>query len=83
MVYFFCHSIEPGVVDETLDLLVVVGVLGAEVVGQLKKELTAQHLVAVHVRDVFELRLHWKVKVRHNFAVTLYNRILGDQIWLL
>jgi hypothetical protein len=37
----------------------VVGVLCAEVVGQLKKELTAQHLVAVHVRDVLELRLHW------------------------
>ncbi len=49
---------EPGAVDETLDLLIVVGVLGAEVVGKLKKELTAQHLVAVHVRDVLEFRLH-------------------------
>lgn len=48
---------DPGGVDEPPDLLVVVGVLGAKEVGKLKKQLPTEDLIAVHVRDIFELRL--------------------------
>jgi hypothetical protein len=50
--------LSPGGVDELPDALVVVGVLGAEVVGQVKKKLAAKDLVAVHVGDVLEFGLH-------------------------
>jgi hypothetical protein len=47
-----------GRVDQPLHLLVVVGVLSAEVVGQLKEQLSAQDFVAVHVGNVLEFGLH-------------------------
>lgn len=52
------HEMNSGRVDQPLHLLVVVGVLSAEIVGQLKEQLSAQDFVAVHVGNVLEFGLH-------------------------
>ena len=46
------------VVDELLDAVVSGAVLLAQEGAQLDEQLAAQHLVAVHVANVLELRLH-------------------------
>ena len=51
---------DPGVVDQPPDLLVVVGVLVAEEVSQVQEQLPTKNLVSVHVSDVLELGLHCK-----------------------
>ena len=51
---------DPGVVDQPPDLLVVVGVLVAEEVSQMKEQLPTKNLVSVHISDVLELGLHCK-----------------------
>lgn len=48
---------DPGVVDELDDAVVALLVLIAEVLGQVDDQLSAHGLVAVHVGDVFKLRL--------------------------
>ena len=47
----------PGGVNQSLDLLVPGQVGGADVMSQVEEQLPAQHLVTVHVGDIFHLRL--------------------------
>lgn len=47
------------VVDEVHDAVVAGPVLLAEELAELDEQLAAEHLVAVHVAHVLELRLHW------------------------
>ena len=48
---------DPGGVDQLLDLLVAGQVGRADVMSEVEEELPAQHLVTVHVGDVLHLRL--------------------------
>lgn len=48
------------VMDEVGDPLVAPAVLLTQELGELQQQLTAQHLVPMHVPDVLELWLHWR-----------------------
>lgn len=48
------------VVDQSRDPLVSCPVLLAQKLGELNEQLTAKHLVAMHVAHVLELRFHWR-----------------------
>lgn len=52
------HEVDPGAVDQVPDVLVAADVAVAEVLRQVEQQLAAQDLVAVHVGDVLDLRLH-------------------------
>jgi len=52
------HDVDARVVDEAGDPLVAPAVLLAQEFGELQQQLTAQHLVPMHVPDIFELWLH-------------------------
>ena len=64
------HQMDPGVVDQLPDLLVVVGVLVAKVVGQVKEQLSTKNLISVHVGDVLELGLHCKEQKRSEWPLS-------------
>lgn len=51
------HEVDAGAVDEVDDGLVALLVLIAQVLSQVDEQLPAHGLVAVHVGDVFKLRL--------------------------
>lgn len=51
---------DAGVVDEIDDGLVALLVLVAQVLSQVDEQLSAHRLVAMHVGDVFKLRLTCK-----------------------
>lgn len=48
------------VVDEVGDPLVAPAVLLTQELGELQQQLTAQHLIPMHVPNILELRLHWR-----------------------
>lgn len=48
------------VMDEVGDPLVAPAVLLTQELGELQQQLTAQHLVPMHVPDILELWLHWR-----------------------
>lgn len=56
---------DAGVVDELDDGLVALLVLVAKVLSQVDEQLSAHGLVAVHVGDVFKLRLTCEEQNQH------------------
>lgn len=52
------HDVDARVMDEAGDALVAPAVLLAQELGELQQQLTAQHLVPMHVPNILELRLH-------------------------
>lgn len=50
---------DPSRVDEFDDVLIILKIFGAEMVGEFEQEFPAQHLVPVHVGYVLELRINW------------------------
>lgn len=52
------HDVDARVVDEAGDALVAPAVLLTQELGELQQQLTAQHLVPMHVPNILELRLH-------------------------
>lgn len=54
------HDVDARVMDEVCDPLVATAVLLAQELRELQQQLTAQHLIPVHVPNVLELRLHWR-----------------------
>lgn len=53
------QDVDACVVDQPHDPMVSSSILLTEKLGELNEQLTAEHLVAVHVAHVLELRLHW------------------------
>lgn len=58
------QDVDARVMNQPHDPLVSGPVLLTEELGELDEQLPAQHLVAVHVAHVLELRLHWGRKWR-------------------
>lgn len=56
------QDVDAGVLDEAQDALVPVPELLAEEFRQLQQQLTAQHLVPVHVPHILDFWFHWKQK---------------------
>lgn len=56
---------DAGAVDEVDDGLVALLVLVAKVLSQVDEQLSAHRLVAVHVGDIFELRLTCEEQKQH------------------
>lgn len=54
------HDVDARVVDEARDPLVAPAVLLAQELRELQQQLTAQHLVPMHVPNILELWLHWR-----------------------
>ena len=52
------------VMDQSRDPLVSGPILLTQKLGELNEELTAEHLVAMHVAHILELGLHWGRKWR-------------------
>lgn len=52
------HQMDPSRVDEFDDVLIILKIFGAEMVGEFEQEFPAQHLVPVHVGYVLELRIN-------------------------
>lgn len=50
------------VLDEAQDSLVPVPELLTKELRQLQQQLTAQHLIPVHVTHILDFRFHWKQK---------------------
>lgn len=53
------QDVDARVVDEARDAVVPGPVLLTQELAELDEQLAAQHLVAVHVAHILELRLHW------------------------
>lgn len=54
------QDVDARVMDQPHDPLVSGSILLAQKLGELNEQLTAKHLIAVHVAHVLELRLHWE-----------------------
>lgn len=54
------HDVDACVVDEACDPLVAPAIFLTQELGELQQQLTAQHLVPVHVPNILELWLHWR-----------------------
>lgn len=54
------HDVDARVVDEARDPLVAPAVLLTQELRELQQQLTAQHLVPMHVPNILELWFHWR-----------------------
>lgn len=54
------QDVDTRVMDQPRDPLVSGSILLTQKLGELNEQLTAEHLVAVHVSHILELWLHWE-----------------------
>lgn len=57
-----------GGVDDGLYPRVSQGILGAQVLSQVDEQLPAEYLIAMHVANELDLRLHLSMKTRGKFG---------------